>query len=57
MERKWLSQEEAAEYVGVVRTTIYRWVKEGKLNQYKVGKVARINKEELDQLFKEGKRD
>ena len=55
MEKKWLNLAEAAEYVGVGRTTIYRWVKEGKLNQYKVGKVSRIDKEELDQLFEEGK--
>lgn len=55
LERTWLSPQEAAEYLGVSRATIYRWVKGGKLTIHKMGKVARIKKQDLDRLMEEGK--
>lgn len=55
MERVWLSPQEAGEYLGISRATIYRWVREGKIALHKVGKVSRIKKEDLDQLMEEGR--
>ncbi len=54
MERIWLDIDEAAAYVGVSRTTIYKWAKQGKLTLHKVGKVSRVKKDDLDRLFEEG---
>ena len=45
----WLSVQEAADYLGVARTTIYRWAKESKLRIYKLAKgVARVKRQDLE---------
>ena len=55
MERLWLTVEEAADYLQVSVPTVYRWMREGVLPRHKVGKVARIKKEDLDSLMEEGR--
>lgn len=44
--------DEVAVMLKVVYLTVYRWVRAGKLQAYKVGKQYRISKEQLD-LFLE----
>lgn len=44
--------DEVAVMLKVVYLTVYRWVRDGKLKAYKVGKQYRISKEQLD-LFLE----
>ena len=47
--KEWLSVQEAADYLGVARTTIYRWAKESKLRIYKLAKgVARVKRQDLE---------
>ena len=41
---------EAAELLNVNRLTINRWVKEGKLDAQRVGRVTFIEKEQADEL-------
>lgn len=48
------TEEQAAEYLGVNRITIWRWIKTGKLNIQKFGSVVFLSKEEVD-LIKEEK--
>jgi excisionase family DNA binding protein len=50
---EWLTVKEAASYLKVSRSTIFRRIKEGKLKPYKSGKITRILKDDLDRLFKE----
>ncbi len=57
MERLWLSPQEAADYLGISRATIYRWIKDGKLSLHKVDKIARIKKDDLNQLMEEGRKE
>jgi len=51
--REWLTVEDAAEYVRVATSTIYRWTKTGKLPVYKFdGTPIRIKRIELEALAK-----
>ena len=52
MNEKLLSDKEAQEYLGVSRSTLYRWQKEGKLRVYKVGILRRYRRQDLDALIK-----
>ena len=49
--KKWLSEKEAQEYLGVSRSTLYRWQKEGKLKVYKLGRQRRYRQKDLDALL------
>lgn len=48
-DKEWLSVQEAADYLGVARTTIYRWAKESRLRIFKLAKgVARAKRQDLE---------
>jgi len=50
-ENDWLTPAEAAEYLRVTPSTIYRWAKGGLVNLYRIGEGAtRIKRSELDAL-------
>ncbi len=45
----WLSVQEAADYLGVARPTIYQWAKESRIRIFKLAKgVARVKLEDLE---------
>jgi len=48
---EWLTVAEAADYLRVSRDTIYRWARQGKLTLYKLGKLTRLKRSELDDLI------
>ncbi len=50
--RTWLNYEQAAEYCGVERTTIWRAVKRGKLSAGGVGRAVRFERAELDRWMR-----
>jgi excisionase family DNA binding protein len=47
----WLTYEEAAEYAGVSRRTLWGWVNEGGLCHSRVGKNVRIHSNWLDEYL------
>ena len=50
-ETKWLTVAEAAEYIRVAPSTLYRWRDEGRLVFYRFGpKNVRLKREDLDRL-------
>ncbi|HYE58598.1 MAG TPA: helix-turn-helix domain-containing protein [Rhodothermales bacterium] len=53
---RWLKVEEAAEYLGVTRQTIYRYCDSGKLRFFRLGGegTRRFRKSDLDALLVEG---
>ena len=51
----WMSTKEAADRLGVTLRTVYRFIDEGQLPGYKVGRVIRLKQHEVDQ-FIEGTR-
>lgn len=53
---KWISIEEAAEYLGVKPTTIRDWIRKGKdIPAKKIGKQWKFKRLELDQWVQSGK--
>ena len=52
-ERRLYTISEAMEYLGVSRTTIYRWAQAGHLELLKVRGTTRIRGSELDRLVNE----
>lgn len=49
LDKEWLSIQEAADYLGVARPTIYRWAKESKIRIFKLSAgVARVRREDLE---------
>ena len=55
MEKKWLSVDEAAMYLGVKRDSIYRWIEKRGLPAYRIGRLWKFTAEDLDAWVKAGK--
>ena len=55
MEDRWLSVDEIAEYLGVKRDTVYKWIAERKMPAHRVGRFWKLKKEEVDEWVKRGK--
>lgn len=51
-----LGVEEVAGYLGVKRTTIYRWCREGRMSCFKVGKSWRIRRSAVEEFLRESER-
>ncbi len=52
-EREYYTVAEAAEVLGVSRTTIWRWIESGRLPAYRIGrKTIRIRRADLPSLLK-----
>ncbi len=51
----WLKLEEAAEYLKIGRSTLYKLAQAGRTPAHKVGYTWRFDAAELDQWLKEGK--
>ena len=49
------SPQEVADFLGVKVRSVYRWIREGKLNAVKVGQW-RISENELQRLLTEGQK-
>jgi excisionase family DNA binding protein len=45
---EWLSTQEAAQRLGVTTRTLYRFVDEGSLPAYKMGRVFRLKEADVD---------
>jgi excisionase family DNA binding protein len=50
----WLTLEEAAEYLKMGRSTLYRLAREGRMPAHKRGRVWRFDAAELDDWIKAG---
>jgi excisionase family DNA binding protein len=55
MEDRWISMEEASEYLGVNKDSIRNWIKKGTgIPAHKIGKKWKFKKSELDEWVKTG---
>lgn len=48
MEKRYLSMNDASEYLSLSRITLHRLVQSGKMPSYKIGKKRLFDKQELD---------
>ncbi len=55
MDTNWLTVEDAAQYLKLGRSTVYRLAQEGKLPAHKFGRQWRFDAAELDEWMKSGK--
>lgn len=49
--KKWLNITEACAYLEISEQTMFRWMREGKITYYKVGKSTRFKEEDLDKTI------
>jgi excisionase family DNA binding protein len=55
MADRWLSVEEIAEYLGVSRDTVYKWIAKKDMPAHKVGRFWKFKTEEVDEWVRSGK--
>lgn len=55
MDDKWLSVDEIADYLGVKRDTIYKWINRRQLPGHKAGRLWKFRKNEVDEWILKGK--
>ncbi|MBN1546251.1 MAG: helix-turn-helix domain-containing protein [Syntrophaceae bacterium] len=53
MEKTFYSTSETAELFGISRVTVYRWVKDGKIHAYGLGKNLKIPLFEIKRLLQD----
>lgn len=54
-EDRWYSVDEIADYLGVKRDTLYKWIERKRLPAHKLGRLWKFRKEEVDKWIKAGK--
>jgi len=57
MEDRWLSVEEIAAHLGIVRESVYRWVVKRNMPGHKVGRHWKFRKDEVDEWVRSGGAD
>ena len=55
METKYYSCKEVAERYGVKETTVWGWVKDGKLPAYRLGRIIRVSADALKAFEEQSK--
>lgn len=51
---RWLSVDEIAEYLGVKRYTIYKWIERNNMPAHKVGSLWKFKRDEIDDWIRTG---
>lgn len=54
LEDRWLSVEEIADYLGIKRDTVYKWIDRKKMPAHKLGSLWKFRKEEIDAWVRSG---
>jgi len=54
-EDRWLSVMEIAEYLGVRRETVYKWLERKDMPAHKVGRLWKFKRDEVDRWVRGGK--
>lgn len=55
MSEQFYTIKEVAQHLKVSERTIHNWIKVGELNSYKVGRLTRISKEQLEEYLQKEK--
>lgn len=54
MDDRWLSVADIAEYLGVKKDTVYKWLSKRTIPAHKVGRLWKFKKDEVDQWVHSG---
>ncbi|MDD5512373.1 MAG: helix-turn-helix domain-containing protein [Candidatus Omnitrophica bacterium] len=54
MEDRWYSVEEIANYLGIKKDTVYKWIMRRRLPAHKTGKLWKFSKNEIDLWVRQG---
>jgi excisionase family DNA binding protein len=54
-ENRWFSVDEVAEYLGVKRDTLYKWIQRKELPAHKVGRLWKFKINEVDGWVRSGR--
>lgn len=55
LENRWLSVDEIAEYLGIRRDTVYKWIDRKDMPAHKVGRLWKFKAEEIDEWVRSGR--
>ena len=51
---RWLSVEEIAEYLGIKKDTVYKWIDRKQMPAHKVGSLWKFKRDEIDAWVRSG---
>jgi excisionase family DNA binding protein len=51
---RWLSVDEIAEYLGIKRDTVYKWIERKHMPAHKVGSLWKFKRGEIDEWIRSG---
>lgn len=51
---RWLSVDEVADYLGIKRDTVYKWIDRKNMPAHKVGTLWKFRKEQIDEWITSG---
>lgn len=51
-QQEYMSTKEAGEFLGVHPRTVWRWVDEDTLTGYRIGRVLRVRKQEIEEVLR-----
>jgi excisionase family DNA binding protein len=54
MDDRWLSVDEIAAYLGIKPHTVYKWVVRKQMPGYRMGRLWKFRKEDVDQWVRSG---
>ena len=54
LEDRWLSVDEIAQYLGIKRDTIYKWISDKKMPAHRMGRLWKFKIQEVDMWIKGG---
>ena len=52
---RWLSVDEIANYLGIKRDTVYKWIERKHMPAHKVGSLWKFKRDEIDEWVRSGK--
>ena len=55
IEDRWLSVNEIAQYLGVKRDTVYKWIDRKRMPAHKVGRLWKFRRREVDEWVLSGR--
>ena len=53
VKKEWLSSNQAASQIGITQRTLYRFIDEGRLPGYRIGRVIRLRQLDVQEFLEE----